>query len=256
MDGLSDFAALVTGHLVGVQSRWDQLQEEAERLLDQRTAWVHANRKKLKQHFMPATGEYYRIRRFGPCPFRDEDYRWTFSLIEGAKLSDVQICRVTKSRLLASFSEANTRRDEFFPAVKVQCFNAEWQRLDVADTWHSSKIQAHHLCSVPIERPAKHADKPTFIYVMIDKNTGMYKVGRSVKPQFREKTLQSEKPTIELLFTHRGTHADERHLHAQFHTKRVRGEWCALDANDLAYIKDYMQPEQSSDETPGVKQEH
>ena len=38
-----------------------------------------------------------------------------------------------------------------------------------------------------------------FVYLMYDTSNGYYKIGISNKPYYREKTLQSEKPTIELI---------------------------------------------------------
>jgi len=82
--------------------------------------------------------------------------------------------------------------------------------------------------------------KHTFIYLMIDKNTGLYKIGRSNKPYCREKTLQSEKPTIELLFFYNGISSDENIIHKIFSEKRVRGEWFNLNANDILTFKQYF----------------
>ena len=75
---------------------------------------------------------------------------------------------------------------------------------------------------------------------MIDKNTGYYKIGRSVNPSIREKTLQSEKPTIEMLFNHDAEVKDEKELHNMFSEKRIRGEWFDLNGSDLCKIKDYL----------------
>jgi len=83
--------------------------------------------------------------------------------------------------------------------------------------------------------------KPTWVYVMIDKNTGLYKIGRSVKPKARERTLQSEKPTIEMLFCHEAINHDEKILHDMFAEKRYRGEWFTLDHLDLSKIKRYFE---------------
>ena len=80
----------------------------------------------------------------------------------------------------------------------------------------------------------------TKVYVMIDKNTGMYKIGRSKNPERRERTLQSEKPTIELLFSHDARVKDEKVLHDMFASKRIRGEWFNLDGMDLSKVKEYF----------------
>jgi len=80
----------------------------------------------------------------------------------------------------------------------------------------------------------------TKVYVMIDKNTGYYKIGRSTNPEKRERTLQSEKPTIEMLFNHDARVVDEKHLHNMFVDKRVRGEWFDLNGSDLNKIRTYF----------------
>jgi len=90
--------------------------------------------------------------------------------------------------------------------------------------------------------------QPTNVYVMIDKNTGLYKIGRSTSPACREKTLQSEKPTIEMLFYNSGFHFDEVALHRKFADKRVRGEWFKLDADDISEVKSYFADKEDTDE--------
>jgi hypothetical protein len=81
----------------------------------------------------------------------------------------------------------------------------------------------------------------TNIYLMIDKNTGLHKIGRSQSPLDRERTLQSEKPTIEIVFHAPATVEDEKHLHETFGAKRVRGEWFNLNDSDLNFINEYFQ---------------
>ena len=80
----------------------------------------------------------------------------------------------------------------------------------------------------------------TKVYVMIDKNTGFYKIGRSKTPLKRERTLQSEKPTIEMLFNYDAINKDEKELHDIFKGKRIRGEWFDLSGSDLSFIRDYF----------------
>ena len=75
---------------------------------------------------------------------------------------------------------------------------------------------------------------------MIDHNTGYYKIGRSADPKKRERTLQSEKPTIEMLFCFKSDEKEEIHLHLLFKDKRVRGEWFDLTVKDLGKIKEYL----------------
>jgi len=68
-------------------------------------------------------------------------------------------------------------------------------------------------------------------YVMIDHNTGFYKIGKSKNAIEREKTLASEKPTIELVLVCENN--IETNLHKKFREKRIRGEWFDLQADDI-----------------------
>lgn len=88
-----------------------------------------------------------------------------------------------------------------------------------------------------IQPPSK---KTTYLYVMIDKRTGYYKIGRSKDPSYREKTLQSDAPDIELLFHYEAYTNQEKELHQKYAEKRVRGEWFQLDENDLEEIKNIV----------------
>lgn len=72
-------------------------------------------------------------------------------------------------------------------------------------------------------------------YIMIDHNTGYCKIGKSKNPRFREKTLQSEKPTIEMLFVINKN--IEKELHRRYSDKRVRGEWFRLEDKDVEYLR-------------------
>lgn len=80
------------------------------------------------------------------------------------------------------------------------------------------------------------------LYLMKDLSNGYYKIGISNKPKYREKTLQSEKPTIELLkskeFPNRKiASAFEMSIHKSYDNKRLRGEWFELNENDLEEIE-------------------
>ena len=81
-------------------------------------------------------------------------------------------------------------------------------------------------------------DEPCYVYLMIDTANGFHKIGISSNPEYREHTLQSEKPSIELLaaksFPSRLiAEAIESALHKAFGDKRLRGEWFQLDAKDI-----------------------
>ena len=79
-----------------------------------------------------------------------------------------------------------------------------------------------------------------FVYLMKDK--ALYKIGISKQAEFREKTLQSEKPTVVLIaakkfINRRIAAAFEKALHESYSHKRKRGEWFILDDEDILEIK-------------------
>lgn len=80
-----------------------------------------------------------------------------------------------------------------------------------------------------------------YVYLMIDLTNNFYKIGISNSPKYREFTLQSEKPTIELLankkFINRKiAKSFENALHSAYKEKRLRGEWFKLEETDIAEI--------------------
>jgi hypothetical protein len=90
-------------------------------------------------------------------------------------------------------------------------------------------------------RSIKNYTNTKYVYVMLDENTGQYKIGVSKTPHHRERTLQSEKPTIEMLFFYKGGYKEEKELHKKFKEKRTRGEWFKLNEEDLNYIMSYFE---------------
>lgn len=83
-----------------------------------------------------------------------------------------------------------------------------------------------------------YKDKKCYVYLMCDTTNNFHKIGISNKPNYREKTLQAEKPSIELLcakeFPSRIiAETIERSLHMTFSHKRIRGEWFELDQSEI-----------------------
>ncbi len=79
-----------------------------------------------------------------------------------------------------------------------------------------------------------------FVYLMEDARNGAFKIGRSRSPGKRERTLQSEAPEITLRFSIPAEEAHERHLHALFATKRIRGEWFCLTPDDVLQVVQFL----------------
>lgn len=76
---------------------------------------------------------------------------------------------------------------------------------------------------------------------MRDNTNGYYKIGISNKPEYREKTLQSEKPSIELVACKKYpvriiAESFESALHTTYSQQRLRGEWFNLNDADVAAI--------------------
>ena len=82
------------------------------------------------------------------------------------------------------------------------------------------------------------AKKDCFVYIMKDTSLpGWYKIGKSIKPKHRERTLQAEKPSIKMVFyTPETKEINESLLHHQYAKYRGRGEWFNLTDAQLRYI--------------------
>lgn len=86
------------------------------------------------------------------------------------------------------------------------------------------------------------SSEPCYVYLMCDISNGFYKIGISNHPQYREHTLQSEKPTIELVCAKQYpvrliAEAIEAALHKAYDSKHLRGEWFQLTLEDVENLK-------------------
>ena len=86
----------------------------------------------------------------------------------------------------------------------------------------------------PVTKPKA---KRTNLYLMRDLRTNLVKIGISINPSTRERTLQSESPMIELEWQAPSTSDEEKELHLLFKEKRIRGEWFNLSKDDVDYVK-------------------
>jgi hypothetical protein len=86
--------------------------------------------------------------------------------------------------------------------------------------------------------PLEKNNEICYLYLMKDTSNDMHKIGISNKPEYREKTLQSEKPTIEMVCNksypnRKIAMAFEQALHGAYADKRVRGEWFNLSSQEV-----------------------
>ena len=92
------------------------------------------------------------------------------------------------------------------------------------------------------EETKKKEEESCWVYLMHDLANNAYKIGISNKPEYRERTLQSEKPSIEKLAakqfpTRDIARAFEAALHKVYEIRRMRGEWFKLEPNEVEDVK-------------------
>ena len=98
------------------------------------------------------------------------------------------------------------------------------------------------VADIPTPSIQLRENEACYVYFMLDTKNGYYKIGISNEPEWREKTLQSEKPSIKLIaskkFVNRRIAANiEKALHDSYSHRRKRGEWFQLDQEDIEEIK-------------------
>lgn len=80
----------------------------------------------------------------------------------------------------------------------------------------------------------------TYVYILFDERTCYYKIGKSINPLFREKTISSEIPSVKMIFISPLTNPEtEKELHKIFNKKRIRGEWFKLNQDDINFIRNF-----------------
>lgn len=79
-----------------------------------------------------------------------------------------------------------------------------------------------------------------YVYLMLNNETSLIKIGTSRKPHYREKTLHSQEPAIHIIALWCCKKEIEKELHAKYCSKRIRGEWFRLTLTDLKEIEKYM----------------
>jgi hypothetical protein len=86
----------------------------------------------------------------------------------------------------------------------------------------------------------------TFIYLIKDEDTGFIKIGRSIDPENRlrtlikQDTLMPRPNNFRLMNCWEDSSMTEIALHNEFKAKRVRGEWFNLSTGDLLDIYEFF----------------
>lgn len=84
-----------------------------------------------------------------------------------------------------------------------------------------------------------------YVYLMVNEETGLIKIGRSKNPKYREGTLHSKEPTVHRVAFWKADKELEKLLHDRYAKSRIRGEWFRLtfkQLNDLErFVQEYLQ---------------
>jgi len=80
----------------------------------------------------------------------------------------------------------------------------------------------------------KNNEKNPKTYLIKNNHTKLYKIGYSKNPKHRERTLQSQEPSIKMVKIWNKN--IERKLHKLYSEYRVRGEWFNLTPIQVKYI--------------------
>lgn len=200
------------------------LRTEVDNKIEDIIKWCRDNRQLIKKHF-PQKGKVYKIKSKDHYDFLHSKY-YDYQGELYFKVTDIK------------FDPANEYHHMYrksMPTVRGMLLDSEMNQLQMGD----KRVTIDNL--VDFDDKDRNSRKgKTKVYVMIDKNTGYYKIGRSVNPKAREKTLQSEKPTIELIHCYNALNRHEKELHNMFRDKRIRGEWFDLSGTDLNKINQYF----------------
>jgi len=116
--------------------------------------------------------------------------------------------------------------------------------IDYLDTVHK-EIENYKPIEIRKIKEKNIKNDECFVYLMKDMINNFYKIGISSNPKYREKTLQSEKPSIELIkakkFPNRKiAESFEKALHNAYKEKRIRGEWFNLDEKEILDIRESL----------------
>jgi hypothetical protein len=96
---------------------------------------------------------------------------------------------------------------------------------------------------LPFEKKPKEPKHKRYTYLMYDEISEYYKIGKSINPEFREKTLSSQTPKIRLIYKCKEAVVSEDYLHKLFQYKRIRGEWFDLNTDELDVVLNLMYQE-------------
>ena len=126
-----------------------------------------------------------------------------------------------------------------------QSHNIKWSMLPdlFFEKFKDAEDWAYVVNAIPSDTPEldqglNSKNEECYVYLMKDLRNNTYKIGISINPSIREKTLQSEQPKMELIafkkyINRKIAGSIEKALHETYSHKRKRGEWFNFDNEDI-----------------------
>ena len=127
--------------------------------------------------------------------------------------------------------------------VNINDFNKKEKKASISDRL-KAKLEAAELRkrAEDLEYFAKNGvrknlrNRSNDLYLMKNKRNGLYKIGISIDPSNREKTLQAQEPEIKMVKSWDGQASKEKWWHNHFKEYRVRGEWFELTSQQIRFM--------------------
>ncbi|MCD4744963.1 MAG: GIY-YIG nuclease family protein [Bacteroidales bacterium] len=186
--------------------------------------------------------------RFGENKFYE--YLLKFSIFLVQNYQNIDPCNVynTFLDLLRTYLESNN----IFTTTSLQLkkfegYNCELiskEPIEIIQNFKKEDFYKHYL-NAP--KSIKIKNDTNYLYIMLNKETGYFKIGRSKNPEYRERTLHSKEPSVSLLKVWECEKQIERKLQKRFIDKKVRGEWFKLNMEDLTKLDKIIKELKSTD---------
>jgi hypothetical protein len=160
---------------------------------------------------------------------------------------------LTKKGLIKT--KVTRKKDEHNNVISKRTITINWEKLiEIKNEMDSylnvnvehkkilSEIEEHEKCIMSLRNKLDdNSDKVINNEVVIQKTyliknnrNGLYKIGKSYDPKYRERTLQSEEPDISMVKM--WDYDIEEFLHRKYDECRVRGEWFKLNKTQVNFI--------------------
>lgn len=102
----------------------------------------------------------------------------------------------------------------------------------------NKKVYAKKRCILEISRRTNaKTDSDCFVYLMKNIGTNKYKIGYSIHPEKRARSLSTPINKIIVIYSVNGGIDEERILHYHFKDMRIAGEWFEFKENELNCVK-------------------